>query len=151
MADSTKTFRYGRDQVTQHEDSAGAAVDVGQLLEKGANGPIPHGTDGAVLDQVLVAKDARGRGMELGDSYASGSNMHYFNANSGAGLHLRLDAGESVTGPADGSPTRLVSSGNGNVRAFNADADDDVVALADETLDNSGGASAVDVAAEVIR
>lgn len=137
---------------SQYEDEAQAEVTTGDLLETVAGGVQPHSTAAGVVDRVLVAIADAGRGMEQGDSYPAGDNTHYRSLRGGR-VHLRLAAGESVTADDDGAPTRLVSAGDGTVRAFDGaggDTDNAVVAVADETVDNSGGGEAVYVAVEVV-
>ena len=152
MPDSNQVIRnYRMFNGSRRESAAEGEVTAGDLIERVGDAAQSQSTDGEVLDEVLVATDARGRGYVAGDNYASGTTMPYANCNAGDLMHLRLDAGESVTGPEDGSPTRLVAAGNGAVRAFNADSDGAVVAVADETLDNSGGADPTILSTEVTR
>lgn len=152
MPDSNQVIRnYRTFNGSERESTAAGEVTAGDLVERVADEIQSQSTDGEVLDEVLVATDARGRGYTAGDNYASGSATPYANCNAGDLLHLRLDAGESVTGPEDGTPTRLVPAGNGAVRAFDADGDGAVVAVADETLDNSGGSDPTLLSTEVTR
>lgn len=162
MTDLPKVVAYGRDKLAQHEAPAAADLKAGHLVEEVAGGVQAHSTDGGVMDRVLVALDARGRGKDVGDTYSTdpdgtvdNENVPYANCNAGVGLTMLLAAGESVDD--SGAPTRLVSAGDGTLRAIDQDgtAPDDsdaaVVAVAAETLDNSGGSSAVAVAVEVVR
>ena len=160
MALSHKSVLYARDQYVQHEAEADGAIDVGMLLERTATGVAPHSTDGGELDQALVAINDRDRGMKVGDSYASGDNVKYISANAGVGLHLVLAAGADLATAGQATITedeRLVSAGDGTVRAFDTgtspDADGATVARAEEARDNSGAAAGetYDLAAEVSR
>jgi hypothetical protein len=160
MAKSHKSILYARDQYVQHEAPADGAVQVGHLLERTANGVAPHSTDGGVLNEVLVAINDRDRGMELGDTYASGDNVKFVSANAGVGAHLVLASGADLGTSAQANATeddRLVSAGDGTVRVFDdgTSPDDEgaVAAHAIESIDNSGAASGdtEDLASEVAR
>lgn len=145
MPDSHKVVRYGHDHLITHEDDADEEIRAGDLVERTGTGVQRQSTDAEQLEQVLVALDARQRGMELGDSYPSGDAVRYAEAVAG-GMHLQLAAGENVT-----EDTELVANGNGAVRAFDSanDARDAILAVAAEDLDNSGGADRTPIATEV--
>lgn len=157
MPDSNRVVRYGWENLSEEEGTLSEALSAGDLLELGGSDDFQaHSTDGGVLDRVLVAKDMRGRGFTAGDDYESGEFISGIVANSGVGLHLNLAAGADLGTAADANITagdRLVSAGNGTVRGFNTDDADDVVALAEEDIDNSGASAGDDtpLAAEVIR
>lgn len=144
MPDSNKVVRYGRNEFVQHEETAdGSAVDTGMLLEETANGVQPHSTADGAPSKVLVALDARERGMELGDQYPAGSLVKYVKV-SGGGAHMPLAAGETV---ADGDD--LTSNGDGALAAMNGDGTSTATGItADEDLDNSGASEAAYVAVD---
>lgn len=123
---------------SRREAAADGALNAGDVVEQTANGIQSHSSDGAVLDKVLIAEDDAGRGKEAGDSYADTETVPYLNCNAGDLVTLRLADGESTTGPDGGSPTKLVSNGDGTVRAFNADSAGSEIAEADETVTASG-------------
>lgn len=135
---------------TRREAAADGALNAGDLVERTANGIQSQSTDGEAVDNVLIAEDARGRGYEAGDEYSDGETVPFLNCNAGDLVTLRLADTESVTGPDDGDPTQLVAAGGGTVRAFNADDPGDVVAVADETLNNTSGSPSL-LDAEVTR
>ena len=161
MSELTKVVSgmNARNNTTQHEAPAAADVRAGHLIEEVADGVQPHATDGGVLDRVLFAIDARGRGMEVGDTYSTdpdgtvdNESVKYIVANAGVELTVLLGAGVAVT-----EGDRLVSAGDGTLRLYEADGTapddvvDDVVAIASEDLDNAAGTEAVAVDVEVTR
>ena len=131
----------------RRENKAASALNAADLVERTASGLQSQSTDGEVLETVLVAEDARGRGYVAGDEYAADELVPYLECNSGDLVTLRLADGESVTGGEKAaSPTQLVADGTGGVRAFNSgggDTEDMVVAVADETLNNTSGSRAL--------
>lgn len=135
------------------EGVANSPIRAGHLAERVAGGLDPQSTDAAVLDTIVVATDARGRGYEAGDEYEADETTPYAICSEGDLLTLFLAAGESVTGGEGTDRTQLVPDGNGGVRAYDSANDDAgaIIALADETIDNSGGGSAVLCNAEVTR
>lgn len=138
----------------EKESTANSAINAGHLAERVAGGLDPQSTDAEVLESVLVATDARGRGYEAGDEYAADETTPYAICSEGDLVTLHLAAGESVTGGEGTDPTPLVPAGNGEVRAANlggTDTEAMIIAVADETIDNSGGGSAVLCNAEVTR
>jgi hypothetical protein len=138
---------------SRRETAADGTLAAGDLGELTANGIQSHPTDGAAIDNVLVIEDARGRGTVAGDNYDTEETVPYLNCNAGDLVTLRLADGESVTGPDGGDPTQLVSNGDGTVRAFDGaggDTEEDVVAVADETLNNTSGSPSL-LDAEVTR
>jgi hypothetical protein len=157
MPDSNKVVRYGWENLSQEEGTLSEAVSAGDLLELGGSDDYQaHSTDGGSVDRVLVAMDERGRGYVAGDDYSSGEFITAAVANSGVGLHLNLASGDDLGTAADATISvgdQLVSAGDGTVRAFNADDPDDVVAIAEEAIDNSSGGAGNDtpLAVEVTR
>lgn len=153
MADPLGVVRYGRDQMTQYEhqmDSASADIEPGMLIERvndaGEVKVQPHSTAAATGAQRFVAVEARGRGMQATDNpddgdaltaYSTGGDnyVRYVKAGEGSGLNVRLAGGENVT-----ATTRLVSAGDGTLRAYDSANDDGdaVVFETEESLDNSG-------------
>lgn len=152
MPFSTQVVMDGRRQMEQDEAPAAADVVVGDLLEFDANAHVlPHGAAGEPVDRVVVALDARGRGFELGDAYdgAAGENVPYALADGSTRLHMRIAAGVSTVA----EQTRLVSNGDGTLRAFDGvggDVDADVIAVAAESVDNSGGTEPAYCGVEVV-
>lgn len=149
MPNSNKIVRYGRQQTEQHEDAAdGAAVQTGHLVERTAAGVQPHSSAAAAGDPVLVAIDARDRGMEQGDQYDAGELVRYLHSGSGAGFHFVLAAGSDLATASNANITdgdELVSNGDGTVRKLDTsktgETEDSVLAIADEAVDNSGAAA----------
>jgi hypothetical protein len=127
----------------RREDKAAAATKAAHLIERTSSGIQPLSTDGAVLESVLVAEDARGRGYTAGDEYSADETVPYLECNSGDLVTLLLATGENVTGgEGSSSPTQLVSDNAGGVRAFDSgggDTEDMIVAVADEDLNNTSG------------
>lgn len=151
MPDSTQVIRYGRDNYVQHEapTADGSSVRAGHLVEKTGGTLDVYSSDGARPSQILIAKDARQRGMELGDAYpGDGDDRAIFvQAQPGLGVHVMLAAGASVTD----SETELVPDANGGLRPAAGDGTESaaVVAIADETLDNSTGGEPTPVAVQI--
>ena len=153
--------RYGWDLLSQEEGTVDSgSMTPGHLVEKTATGYQEHSTDAGVLDQVAFAKDMRGRGFEVDPdvTYEDGDLITFVKANSGVGITAMLAAGTDLAtagnATVDGdAETRLVSAGDGTLRAFDADGDDAVVAVAKETKDNSGAAAgeATPLKVEVVR
>jgi len=135
MVDSNKVVRYGRNEFVQHEEAADGAVTAGFLLERTANGVAAHSTAAGDINTPLVAKDLRQAGFTLGDEYSDGVDVPYL-ACSGGGAHLMLATANDVA-----AGDRLVSAGDGSVRAYDSanDAAAAVVATADEDLNNTSG------------
>lgn len=109
--DTLKTVRHSRQKLSQHEEMAAAAVDVGMLVEQTGSGVQPHSTAAEVGQNVLVAKERRSGGMEFGDSYPSGESVQVLSPSGGAGLNGLLATGNTV---AHGD--KLVSDGAGALR-----------------------------------
>lgn len=144
MADTNNVVRYSWENLSQEEGQTDGTVAAGHLLEDGANGFAPHGTDAGVLDRVMFAKDMRGRGYEAGDEYPGGEWISSVIANAGVGITAILAAGTDLATAANANITegdRLVSAGDGSLRKFDADGDAAVVAVAEEDVDNSGAAA----------
>lgn len=145
--DLLNVVRYGWENLSQEEASTdGGNVVAGHLLEETADGVQPHSSDGGAVNRPLFAKDMRGRGFEVGDTYPDGEFISTIIPNGGVGLTGILAAGADLATAAnatvDGDTgTRLVSAGDGTLRAFDADDPDDVVAIAEESKDNSGAAA----------
>lgn len=145
------TVRFGRDEMVQHEDSLADGADPvqpGMLLERvyedGERKVQPHSTAGEV-DVVLIAVEARGRGMNAldGEYSVDGDSYVRYKAVSGGGFHARVAADENVSGT-----DTLTSNGDGYFAVTGAD--EDAVVQADEPLDNSGGPDGAFVPTEVI-
>lgn len=157
MPDSNRVVRYGWEQLTQEEGTLSEALSAGDLVEAGGSDDFQaHSTDGGVVERVLVAMDERGRGFEAGDDYESGEFITVAVCNSGVGLHMNLASGDDLGTAANANISegdRLVSAGDGTVRAFDTDDPDDVVAHAEESIDNSSGGAGNDtpLAVEVTR
>lgn len=143
--DLRNVVRYGWDQLEQEEALVNStSLVAGHLVEETADGYQPHSTDGGAVQRPMFAKDMRGRGFEVGDAYDDNEWISYVIPNAGVGLTVILAAGSDLAAAANADISdgdRLVSAGDGTVRAFDADDPDDVVAVAEETKDNSGAAS----------
>ena len=157
MPDSNRVVRYGWENCSQEEGTLSEALSAGDLLEEGGSDDFQaHSTDGDVVERVMVAMDERGRGFTSGDGYEAGEFITAVVCNSGVGLHFNLAAGADLATAANADISegdRLVSAGDGTVRAFDTDDPDDVVAHAEEAVDNSGASAGDDtpLAAEVTR
>jgi len=160
MPDSNRVVRYGWENLSQEEGTLSEALSAGDLLEAGGSDDFQtHSTDGGVVERVMVAMDERGRGFTSGDGYDAGEFITAAVCNSGVGLHLNLAAGADLATAANADISeddRLVSAGDGTVRLFDGaggDDPDDVVAHAEEAVDNSGASAGDDtpLAAEVTR
>lgn len=135
MSDLLNVVRTGWEFIAQQETSTSGTVYAGDLVEESGGNIQAHSTDGGVVDTPTFAKDMRPRGYEVGDEYDEGEFITFLKCNGAALLTARLADGEDVT---EGE-TRLVSNGDGTLRAFNADDDGAVVAVADEDLNNTSG------------
>lgn len=158
-----KTVRHSRQKLSQHEEMAAAAVDVGMLVEQTGSGVQPHSTAAEVGQNVMVAKERRSGGMEFGDSYPSGESVQVLSPSAGAGLNGLLAVGNSVSHGA-----KLVSDGAGALRPLDTaggDAAGSVIVTVDlkessvnrpsqyatdGTIDSSGASSPIAVPVEVI-
>lgn len=109
--DTLKTVRHSRQKLTQHEEMAAAAVDVGMLVEQTGSGVQPHSSAASVNQNVMVAKERRSGGMEFGDSYPSGEAVQVLSPSAGAGINGLLAVGNTVSHGA-----KLVSDGAGALR-----------------------------------
>lgn len=116
------------------------------VIPDGSGGLIAHDTDAERPGYLLVALDARQRGMEWGDPYPSGALVPLIRPEGGF-FNLPLAAGESVT-----VDDKLVSDGTGAVRAAVGDGteSDAYIGNVEEDVDNSAGADVTQVPAEVI-
>lgn len=118
-------------------------------IPDGAGGIIAQDTDGSRPGYLLVALDARQRGMEWGDDYPTGSLVSIIRPEGGY-LNLPLAAGENVA-----VDVPLVPNGAGAVRESGTDADGNynelgaLVGYAQEAVDNSGGTEVTQVPVEV--
>jgi hypothetical protein len=145
--DLLNVVRYGWDQLEQEEgDVDSTDLVAGHLVEKTASGYQPHSADGGGVSMPRFAKDMRGRGYEVGDSYPDGEFISYVKANGTVGLTGILaagaDLGTASNATVDGdAETELVSAGDGTLRARDGDPAEAVVAVAKETKDNSGAAA----------
>lgn len=144
MSDLLNVVRGGWDFIARQESSTSGVVYAGDLVEESGGNIQAHSTDGGNVDTPTFAKDMRGRGVEAGDEYPAGEFISYLKCNGAAILMARLADGETVT---EGE-TRLVSAGDGTLRAFNSDDEGAVVAVADEDLNNTSGSPSL-VAIEV--
>lgn len=131
------TGQNRNEQFEREEDPAAAEVLTGMLLEKNAGEVQPHSTAGAKPGTTKVAVDNRGRGMERGDSYAVGDNVHYLIA-SGNKVFMPVAAGQTVA-----EDELAVSNGDGTVRTLNTgntgETEAAVIGEFRGDLDNSGG------------
>lgn len=142
-ADKLGVIRYGRDLLTRHERIATTAnILPGMVVQptQDANGNDafePHA--GAADNDVYIAVEARGRGMDAQDDtgYEADNDLVIaVQANNGAGLNLLLDDGQTVVKDAD----LAVSTTDAGKVVDGADVDAGItVAYADEDLDLSGG------------
>jgi hypothetical protein len=141
--DLRNVVRYGWEQLEQEEGATGNGnVVAGHLVEEDNNNDYtPHSSDGGAVNRPLFAKDMRGRGYEAGDGYPDGEWISVVIPNAGVELTAILAAGSDLSTASNANISegdRLVSAGDGTLRAFDADDPDDVVAVAEESKDNSG-------------
>lgn len=156
-----RTVRHSRQKLSQHEETATAAVDAGMVVERTPSGVQPH--SGGEAHPVAFAKERRSGGMEYGDSYESGKPVVFCVASAGAAFHGHLATGETVShGDA------IVSAGDGTVRLIDTaggDTQTQVLGTVDmreeainrpaqyggqTQIDNSGGSAPVPVPIEVV-
>lgn len=124
------------------EQPADGAITAGMLVEYTADGVAPGGDDGVTPDMLLLAREARERGMETHDEYPDGVLVPLLRAKGGY-VNLPLAAGEAVTERDDG----LTPAGGGEFRA--AGGEDEAVAVPIDSVDNSEGDDIAYVACEV--
>lgn len=138
-----------RDLAEPEERVSVSAIDAGQLvIVDGSGGVDVHGTDDTRPPLLMVARDARERGMEWGDTYPSGTKTPLLRIEGGF-INLPLAAGENVT-----EDTPLVPDGNGGVREASTDSNgnyiiSDIIGYPTEAVDNSGGSEATQIPVEV--
>lgn len=128
------------------EREAAAELFAGALvIPDGSGGVTPQATDADRPPYLLLALDARQRGMEWGDTYPSGSLVPLIRAEGGY-FNLPLAAGENVA-----VDDKLVPNGAGAFRAAAGDGTESGahVANVEEAVDNSGGTEVTQVPAEV--
>lgn len=139
--DLRNVVRFGWEHISQFEDTVDSStMTAGHLVEETSDGFQEHSTAGGVVDQVIVAKDMRGRGYEVDPTttYPDNEFITFLECNSGAGLTMLLATDEDLSSAYPGGETRLVSAGDGTLQQFSGDDPDDVVAVAKEGVDASG-------------
>lgn len=143
-----KVVRYGREQMCQRElpNNTGGTVFPGEALmvtTDGSGNKVLEYHDGNEQTPLLVAEEARGRGMDAqtDTGYEDGDEITVQNPN-GGGLNVQVSDGENIT---FGDPI-VPEAGSGN---FIAATGSWSVAFADETEDLSGASSPALVATEV--
>lgn len=140
--DPQQIIRYGRPQMEREEAQAAGVVRTGMLLEKNGDQVQPHATSGGAVGTTKVAIDWRAIGMQKGDEYAAGDNVHYVVAN-GGGAFMPVAAGNAVV-----EGELAVSDGAGGVRTYTPNATEPdsaeaVIGEFDESVDNAAGTEAV--------
>ncbi|MDL5361358.1 hypothetical protein [Halalkalicoccus sp. NIPERK01] len=137
----------GPGEYQTHEREAAADVEMGHLVEYAADGRVqPHSTAGGPgFTAFAIPFRSLGQTVDHTATYDAdndeGERVKYAFPSPGTKVPgARLAAGESVT---DGDP--LVSAGDGTLQAAAGDGTEDaaIVAYANESTDNSGGAEAV--------
>lgn len=134
-----------RDLPEPEERVSTEAISAGQLVVPSGGDVALHASDASKPAMLMVARDARERGMEWGDEYPSGAKTPLLRIEGGF-INLPLAAGESVA-----KDDALVPDGNGNVRAAAGDGTESSahIGIAEEAVDNSGGSEATQVPTEV--
>lgn len=130
----------GPGEYQRDEYPASAAVEPGELVEQSGGEVAPHATADGAAESAFALED-RDMGRTIDDTYAAGENVHVgYPANGTLIPNAWLAAAENVT-----AGTRLVSAGNGALAAYDDvnSPEAQVVAVAEEAVDNSGGGSAV--------
>lgn len=150
MGVTTKVIRYGREEMVEHTAPASGKILAGDVIvENDADGKVTQATSTHDINsaRLLVAIDDRNRGMEIGDSYSDGEEVHYV-ALSGGGVNVNLEDGQTLD---PSSERRLVmSSTDGRVRPFSGDSDTDVLFRADTSNSISASGSEEPVPAMVV-
>lgn len=127
----------------QNEAAALAAITPGMLIERGAGGIQPHGTQGETASPAF-AVEAVMLGQSISDDYAIGDQVIYKTFAAGSSVYALVAAGAAaITANAF-----LTSAGDGTLEF--AGVDEVVIAQAIEAVDNSGGASTVRIKVEII-
>jgi len=156
--DLRNVVRYGWDQLELEEALVDSTtMTPGHLVEETSDGYQEHSTDGGVVQRPMFAKDMRGRGFEVdpNDSdmvYADDDWIEFVIPNAGVGLTAILASGPDLNTSSNANISdgdRLVSAGDGTLRAFDGDDPDDVVAVAEEAKDNSGANAGVQALLDV--
>lgn len=123
------------------EGVASSAITPGHLLTYGGvNDVTPHPTAGGAAPKAF-AFEAGSIGRGVDDAYQAGEQVRYGVCRQGDEVWALLAAGQSVS-RGDG----LESAGNGTLQKVTTG---EVIAYALEDVNNSGGASAVRIKAEV--
>lgn len=135
-----------RDLAEPTERHADEELYASQLVEITSDGIVPWDEDGTRPPMLLVAHNARQRGMEWGDEYPEGTLTPLLRIEGGY-INLPLAAGETV----EGDDTLLVPADDGAVRAFDDETDDegDAIGLPCEDVDNGDSDDITAVATEV--
>lgn len=93
-------IRYGREEMTQYELSAGDDIMPGEALMRteDTDGPEFVHHDGTETKRVYIAVEARGRGMDAqtDTGYTAGEDLVIAVTASGGGLNLLVKDGESL-------------------------------------------------------
>lgn len=142
--DLRNVVRYGWDQIEQEEDTADGTLRAGHLVEKTEDGYQPHSSDGGTVNRPVFAKDMRGRGYEVDDEYEDEEFLTFLIPNAGVGLTGILAAGDDLSTSSNANISEgdeLVSAGDGTLRKEDGDDENAVVAIAEESKDNSGAGS----------
>lgn len=143
-----KVVRHGRHEMEYDEAAADGTIRAGDVLTLQDDGTVTQATSLTQYDRLIVADDARGRGIEQGDQYADGELVRYLILGGGGGVTVNMADGETLDVSAE---TRLVLSGTaGRVRPFSADDAQDPLFEADEESDITASGSHEAVDAEVI-
>lgn len=146
---------HGEDNARDRKDGvAQSAITPGQLVE--VTGTVSGSTTKQIDVHSSAAADTVPRfaleyshtGGGIDDDYAVDDHMEYRTFKPGEEVNAFLAAGENVSEGAT-----LVADGSGNLRLIDTsggDAEGVAVAEALESVDNSGGSSAVRIRAEVM-
>lgn len=137
----------GRDSA-RDDGVAGGTITPGHLIEQtGVSGNErtygTHSTTGGAAIPTFAISGLGGKGID--DDYASGEHMRLKTFLPGDEVYALLAAGSNAAAGAF-----LESEGDGTLGVLEGTGSDNPVAAATEAVDNSGGATAVRIVAEVI-
>jgi hypothetical protein len=123
--------------------AAANTIYPGQLVAWSSGEVIRHATAADTAIQIMFAvengQDMLGRGID--DAYVAGATCYFYHAHRGARIYAFLETAGNV---AKGAP--LEASGTGSLQAHTTG---QVVAWADEAVNNSGGGTGPDGSARI--
>lgn len=133
--DTSKTILL-RGTGVQGESIASGAITPGHLILVGGTTVAVHGTALAPAMPAFAVESMDGGTIDT--AYAADDNVYYVIASFGSCVNALLKAGENIA-----AKDKLVSAGDGTLKKFAAASGGNVVAIADEAVNNSAGSDAV--------